>query len=261
MGNNPETFNLPNNKDGEPIKVELFPVEHLIPDIKAEHTEAVHGVDYKSNDFEDAFVTEFISQVLSRYTDDQEVWPILQERLTNQVVVDLGANNSLGYFLSLILGAKGYIGVDKFHHKALEDRLRETTSKSIEEMIKQFGLFSTSKTLFAEGEKPEPKKDLIPASVVSEDMLSFLQRLPNDSVSIFTFGITYEIITPTYSEAVSKEIQRVLNRQGIYITDNSSIPSNNLKTLANELIKKGIKPLLMSFLKQQGFFVKSEECL
>ena len=81
--------------------------------------------------------------------------------------------------------------------------------------------------------KPQQERDRmfqklnkIPVAVVEEDMLSFLKRLPPNSVSIWCSGIDINILPdPNYREAVSKEIVRVLHPRGAYVGQSKmSIP-------------------------------------
>lgn len=246
---------LERREPDEDKKVEIVPVEQLIPEIKPPQTEGVKGVDYKTNKFGDPFILDFIEHEFKQHTNDPEIWPALKERLKNQVIVDLGAGSSVGYILSAILGAEGYIGVDKYHTDDLRRQLEATSDSSIDEAINRFKLFSRSAKLYEAGKKPEPGKDLIPASIAEDDMLSFLKRLPDNSVSVFTFGITHEIVAPSYSSEVAKEIERVLSPDGLYITDSSSIPTKNLTKLSDE-IKDRVPSYSLVFLENEGFFVK-----
>jgi len=244
------------------LKVQIVPVKLQIPDIRLDVVGVVDNVDYKSNRFGDPFIKDFFKYVFDKYTDDPELWPAFRERFDNQVVVDLGANDhSFGYFLSVVLGAKGYVGVDKFRCQGLEESLSNMSAKDINKLCETFELFNEiPKELLNEGEEsPIPGKNLIPASAVADDMLSFLKRLPDDSVSIFTFGITYEIVEPSYLAEVAKEIERVLSKDGMYVSDSSSVPTSGFKKFAEQLKEKGETFSCIDVLKKEGFYVKNNK--
>ena len=65
---------------------------------------------------------------------------------------------------------------------------------------------------FDEIKEMGPEK--IPSAVVPEDMLSFLKRLPDDSVSVMCSGIDECILKPAYANEVRKETLRVLSPDG-----------------------------------------------
>lgn len=58
----------------------------------------------------------------------------------------------------------------------------------------------------------------IPFTIVVEDMLSFLKRIPDSSVSIICSGIDRDVISDDkYREGVEKEVVRVMDKKGVYI--------------------------------------------
>ncbi len=67
----------------------------------------------------------------------------------------------------------------------------------------------------------------IPAIVVKQDMLDFLERLPDDSVSILCSGIDTTIIWDTRKrKSIATEIFRVLSPDGCYVWNNIWYNSN-----------------------------------
>lgn len=126
----------------------------------------------------------------------------------DQVVVDLGSGLDLGYFAAALARAKGYVGVDKYERRSSFYHNRET--------IRKFFEMSHFKLSF----DVEP----IPGSSVQDDMLHFLRRLPDHSVSILASGIDgYVIPNREYFAAVSEEIKRVLHKKGIFFSHQSML--------------------------------------
>lgn len=117
--------------------------------------------------------------------------PEIKEKMSGlfkgQVIADLGAGRqSHGYALAQLVGARAYVGVEPFFPKLLE------TSVIKEDIPKE-----------------------IPIAIAPEDMLSFLKRLPDNSISIILSGID-DIILPRaeYRGSVKNEIMRTLDPKG-----------------------------------------------
>jgi ubiquinone/menaquinone biosynthesis C-methylase UbiE len=107
--------------------------------------------------------------------------------IQGQTVVDIGCgNNSFGAKIAQNCGFDAYVGVEK----NLESSMNKTN----------WGL-------------------TMPAVYVNEDMLTFLRRLPSESVSVMANGIDNFIITGEYRENVVEEIERVLSPKGLFLTD------------------------------------------
>jgi len=230
-------------KESEERKVQIVAVEQLIPDIKTPATEKVEGVDHRTNKFNDQFVPDIVRGMDMSLTMPERL-SALRERFKDKVVVDLGAGDmSWAYFLSVALGSKGYVGVEKFQGDRLEDTLKHNDAKT---MLWYWANISRSSSLdkISLQDDPEFKKEyepfckLIPAAVAKEDILDFLKRLPDDSVNVLTFGVD-DMVLPSsqYRSAVAKEIERVLNSDGMYITDSSSIILKNDESFSDELPK------------------------
>lgn len=241
--------------------VKIIPVEQLIPEIKPTQIEKLDGIDYQTNQFGDSFIYEFfkgsIDNILEDYIRNPENltsdFSILKERMRGQIILDLGSNESiLGYELASLLGASAYIGVDiNANAVRMGNDLQEFTSTSIKTGIKNLLKFEDY-SHYSESENQKRKAgkekvindtlgtEIIPASIVRDDLLSFLKRLPNNSVSIFTFGIDNNVIPDErYRQEVGQEIQRVLNQKGGYLTYTSNITSGKLINPFKELSKKG----------------------
>lgn len=118
----------------------------------------------------------------------------------DQIVVDLGSGAmEAGYLIAEFTGASSYIAVDPFcvPHQCID----------------------------AVGVNPYMYIDFplrgIPAACVREDMLSFLKRLPDNSVSVLMSGIDELVMAssdaPKYREQVTQEIYRVLNPNGGFL--------------------------------------------
>jgi len=129
----------------------------------------------------------------------------------NQIVVDLGAGTSFyGYYAAKALGAKAYVAVEPFFIDELYYNLH------CAEKFK-------NKIMHDDG-----KKD-IPVSMVPEDMLSFLRRVPANSISSLCAGIDWCVIdNSNYLRNVEKEILRTIDENGSYLNLGSDIIPNKL---------------------------------
>lgn len=235
----------PENREPEDDKkVEIVLIEQLIPGIKDSPTEEI---DYGTNRFGDSFMPEFL-KALRALTSSRERLEILTKRFRDQVIVDLGPGDyGEGYFLAASLGAKGYVGVEKFRQNMLEKNLKSVTKESNNRYAESLHYFEAR-----EG-NIKPESDLIPASIVGEDMLSFLKRLPDNSVSILTSGIDSNIIpNEKYRREVASEIQRVLNKNGVYMTCASDIPVKGLESMGNALESEQINDRQKSLFNLSG---------
>lgn len=141
------------------------------------------------------------------YQPDSERLREVFSSFKNQIVVDLGAGSyPYGYYIADSAEAKGYIGVEPNFPYYLAGSLVRNTEIQYEDLPQSIDV------------EPRHLLNKTPAVVVNEDMLSFLKRLPDNSVSIFCSGIDYYIIPEqNYRDEVAKEIVRVLNPNGVYI--------------------------------------------
>lgn len=116
------------------------------------------------------------------------------EQLRDQVLVDLGAGaHADGFRIAEEAGARAYIGVEPHFAHELYHSLAARLARN-----QHTGM----------------------ASVANDDMLTFLKRLPSDSVSILMAGIDSRIIRDeVYIQQVGQEIARVLHPKGAYICD------------------------------------------
>jgi hypothetical protein len=134
-----------------------------------------------------------------------------------EIIVDLGAGDeTAGYFLSQVLKGKAYVAVEPFRTEFL---------------VNSFKMLDSEKPIFF---SKNSKKDIknqkitglyerhIPYSIVKNDMLTFLKRLPDNSVSIIMGGVGTEIIDDfEYRDQVFNEINRVLSAKGGFLCENS----------------------------------------
>lgn len=164
--------------------------------------------------------SDYSDEEIQFYEDLKKDWEFikeLKERFLGKVVVDLGcADPTEAYILACSLGATGYIGVDSDWD--MVDKLDYIANKQKEKL--------NSGNYFENGDDSKDVKDWepIPYSVVREDMLSFLKRLPEDEVNIFCFGIDAMVMMDTPKEYLSQtreEIARVINKNGAQLTDDN----------------------------------------
>lgn len=201
-------------------------IEKLIPNIKARPKQEISNSDRESGREGYDFETEF-AQDLPRFIGDnferdgacQKKERIIKHGLRDQIIVDLGAGNKFGYLASIAGRAKGYIGVDKFYEQSFN-------KQEIKEEIKsKYPNFQ--------------KNPLVPAAWEKDDMLEFLKRLPDDSVSIFCSGLGREVFSKAqsgYLGKVEQEIKRVLHPKGFCVNNASSAIYLNSKEF--ECIKR-----------------------
>ena len=212
----------------KPPEVPIVPVESLISGIDlsdiSQLKEFIQNQGSKTdsdrmrqNQIEDAAglpgTTEFAGILYSRLDrhpnpENQRMEEKLRRGFSDQVVVDLGSGeNIMGLRTASLLGARGYIAVEKYW----PDKLLENI-KSI-------------------GSDPgkDPNMRTIPVAIAPEDMLTFLRRLPDESVSVMAVGIDEYILdsnqpgVSSYIQAVNDEINRVVSRTGVFIGYNSVI--------------------------------------
>ena len=131
------------------------------------------------------------------------------KRFDGEIVIDLGAGkNTDGYRIAELGKAESYVAVETINFDDLKDIL----------------------TYFRTKERAD--ETLLPYTIVPEDMLSFLKRLPNKSVSVFAGGISEDIIVnKEYLRNVAKEISRVLSDRGAFISTSSEIHPDDLQCL------------------------------
>lgn len=139
----------------------------------------------------------------------------------NQVVVDLGAGEYVfTYGIVASRGARAYVAND-FHHETGIEAFR----KGLDLRAYNIGL----KKNFPNSSSLRVRKP-IPTAARREDMLSFLCRLPSDSVSILLSGIDSNILTEDpFVEALGVEMTRVLNPRGALLAYCSKVITPKLK--------------------------------
>ena len=118
--------------------------------------------------------------------------------IKNSVVLDIasGRKGPYGYVLASALGAKAYVGVDKFCTPVF---YRE----DVEDIRHRFRI----------------SEENIPYAMVQEDAVDFANRVPNEAVSVFIFALTGQIgIRDAYARKLEKQIFRILNPKGAYLS-------------------------------------------
>lgn len=135
----------------------------------------------------------------------------LRELYNGIPVVDLGAGkNCDGYRMASYVGAAGYVGIEPNNWKGLTEAIIQGHGEEGDKNImKRFP------KLYEDCKDPY-------YSVVAEDALTFLKRLPDHSVGLFSFGTDNNIIQDgNYIRSVNQELKRVLHPQSALITVNS----------------------------------------
>ena len=140
------------------------------------------------------FSQHFIEFMLRQNGDelDKKRYSIIKEKLKDQIVVDLGVGYSYPVLLPFLkeIGVKEFIGIEKF--------LGENSSEYIDYI------------------KEEIRKQKISGDYLMDDLLVFLSKLPDNSVSIIMNGIdSYVIDSGRYWDKLYKELCRVTHSKGI----------------------------------------------
>lgn len=212
----------------EAVCSEILTVQELIPEIDSTDL----SQDYPGSPIQRSSREEFVeaqkglvnlSHAYAKYkaahiTERPELAKAF-ESFDGQVVVDLGAGQYTdGYDLANIGGARAYVAVEAAHAVMLARRIAVRKNAEISKMSDEALRISWEVTDHVHVEIKG-----IPASVVSEDMLTFLHRLPDSSVSIFCSGIDRIIVSNAqYRKLVAEQIERVLSPEGAYIGDTYS---------------------------------------
>ncbi len=223
---------------------EMVLMESLVPEIKPEAKReygraSVPGVEYDL-DYNYPYRNQTLHEAkrfkggFDRFHEEYaDAKPELQKKLREEypglfsltlfrdrVVVELACGNGHGlvtYKQATAAGAKGYIGEDKNINaiKQFEGRILNVKDREgkLEELNKEYG---TS------------QKMAIPISLATEDMLSLLKRLPDNSVGIMMSGVDNNIMSrsedaPGYWEEVESEIKRVLHPKSGLVTISTEI--------------------------------------
>ncbi len=129
----------------------------------------------------------------------------------DQIVVDLGCGTDISmYRVCCISESRAYVGVDKKSAKLVKNLNSERAWKKYDRNV-----IRLDHTI--EPKLSHPRK--VPASYANDDILSFLRKLPNDSVSVSACGIDASI-EPNSERVpqIESEIERVLNPEGAYIS-------------------------------------------
>lgn len=199
---NPEVKNL----------IPVVSVDEIIPGVNKDGLLSPSELSEQENCHDDVEVAKMENQGSAlanpqSYIDFVGVEEIdkLKEVFHGQVVIDLGAGRFIGSYERISKsGAKAYVAVEPFFYSELLGSLRR---KNLEL-----------------SQDPSLAPPQIPFCVVAEDMLTFLRRLPDNSVSIFASGIDKHIIRdPDYKKAVSREIRRVTSHDGAVVSNYSGM--------------------------------------
>ncbi|MCO6430722.1 MAG: hypothetical protein J5J00_07655 [Deltaproteobacteria bacterium] len=120
--------------------------------------------------------------------------------LKGKVALEIGAGLSpYGYLLARELGAGGYVAVEPYYADRLELALLEVIRR-------------------------DRRLPPIGYTILAEDMLSALKRIPDRSVAVFAFGIEDCILAgASYRAAVEREVMRVLGEKAIYFSLRSDL--------------------------------------
>lgn len=152
----------------------------------------------------------------------------LKAGVEGRVLIDIGAgDNTNGYIVAQMLGAKGYVALEPHNFKHLYTVLSSPQEED-----------------FRWTEK-SPKKRTIPFCVVAEGVETFLKRVPDNSVAVMASAVD-ELVLSNFTrkqiQEISADISRVVARGGSYI--------NFLSYLQPEGLKKSRESMFFVYTKE-----------
>lgn len=155
----------------------------------------------------------------------------VKKYLAGQIIVDLGAgDDGQGREIAKAVAARSYVAVEPNFYEQLTDSLSDTyVEKMMRRDIKAKGSFTGDRDF--DEKKLAIYEKRIPYGIAAVDMLSFLQALPDNSVSVLLGGIDNAIMsamTNEYFDKVQTEIKRVLHQDGavFLVHSNDNLASN-----------------------------------
>lgn len=190
-------------------------------------------------------LVEYCEKIIeSAYNKDE--FNVALELFRGQIIIDLAAGaNENGYVISQLLKGKAYVGVNLWSSDKLRKMIELLNTKP-----KEDDKFTYHLKII-----PGALKHHIPFSVVKNDVLTFLKRLPNNSVSIIMSGFGSETTNfdSKYREEISKEISRVLDPKGGFLNYNSSANffDMNMDIAADERDKSSSYPVQYTIFKKR----------
>lgn len=227
------------------LKEKLVALSELVPGINEEGMVSLDrfspnaGEHYedrvlKGLDLTHQFSAEILVGLTSLEVNEPEMFKKFQEKFSEVTIVDLGAgggnydNSSTGYFIASMLKAKGYVGVEPFNWR---------------DIFKSF--LTSDDIMYADvggiDEKWVNNVEPIPFNIVVDDAVSFLKRLPDESVFLLSAGLRDVVSDISYGNELSQEMLRVLKKHGICLANNSWLPEgfteNNLTEESKEVKK------------------------
>ena len=137
-----------------------------------------------------------------------------------------------GYLIAATFEAKNYLAIEPYY----ADVLLKTLGQAIEEQ----------KHVVTE----------IPWKISSDDMLTALRKIPDDSVSILACGIEDCILPDAdYKAAVEAEVARALSDTGVFASSHSDLHPKGLHEETFEFQRLGseLKDRLRLHRKEEGF--------
>lgn len=176
------------------------------------HFSVEYGEIFSASPHSESFYNDLTTANLKRREATRELFRFFRD----QIVIDLGAGKRpWGLRIAEEAGARGYIAVEKYN---FDDCYRSVKYGWLER---------------------RPEINSIPASVVAEDMLVFLDRLPDRSASFFLCNIDENVIRfQNKRNSIASEMARVLHPAGAIVEVESPFYDQNL---SSETISQTIK--------------------
>src|SRR3989338_6116188 len=194
------TENLPDDLEGQ-AKINMTKIREL----------GLNEGGDSTSPFTDSLTASFSADLESIYKGERKMKELFSD-WKDQIVVDLGAGSyPSAYHIAGIYKAKGFVAVEAFHPHNLAS------------------YFSRAQNPYDRSDKSGINKhsywyrfpERIPVAIVPEDMLSFLKRLPDNSVSVYAGNIDLDLIPRKYHNQVAAEIARVLDPNGSFVSAGS----------------------------------------
>lgn len=161
----------------------------------------------------------------------------LSQFLQGQIVVDVGAGETgLAYRIAQMGEARSYIAIEPYHFKRLFEELSNPERNM--QMNETYPVLQ--------------RYPRLPFAVVGEDARSFLMRVPDSSVSLFTFGMDGLVLKEMPQQDLAelgKQYERVLNPTGVSMLDADSLIGRVGTQISKENTRNSSRPLYFLYSK------------
>lgn len=179
--------------------------------------ESIHEIIDEESKAEEDGISDagFAVYMLSDFDRNPAYLEKVKPYFEGKIVVDIGAGRSAnGYKIAKQLGCKAYIAVEPYYAKSLMRKFSNVKDKDM------------------------------PLAVTSDDALTFLKNIPDNSVSIMTFGTDGLMLRDAeYNHKLGKEIARCLSKDGAFLSSESvlvPITEDGEQEIERDIVGRGM---------------------